>query len=42
MKQTIFTAMLPIGESLVVQKNRISGIRSDGPRVAVVTGMYGD
>ena len=42
MKQTVFTAMLPIGESLVVQKNRISGIRSAGPRIAVVTGMYGD
>ena len=42
MLQTVFTAMLPIGESLVVQKNRISGIRARGPRVAVVTGMYGD
>ena len=42
MLQTVFTAMLPIGESLVVQKNRISGIRANGPRVAVVTGMYGD
>jgi predicted deacylase len=42
MKQTVFTAMLPIGESLVVQKNRICGIRNNGPRVAVVTGMYGD
>ena len=42
MKQTVFTAMLPIGESLVVQKNRIGGIRNDGPRIAVVTGMYGD
>ena len=42
MKQTVFTAMLPIGESLVVQKNRIGGIGSDGPRIAVVTGMYGD
>ncbi len=42
MKQTVFTAMLPIGESLVVQKNRMIGIHSDGPRIAVVTGMYGD
>ena len=42
MRQTVFTAMLPIGESLVVQKNRISGIRNAGPRVAVVTGMHGD
>ena len=42
MRQTVFTAMLPIGESLVVQKNRISGSRRDGPRIAVVTGMYGD
>ena len=42
MKQTVFTATLPIGESLVVQKNRISGTRRNGPRIAVVTGMYGD
>ncbi len=42
MKQAVFSAMLPIGESLVVQKNRIGGMRSDGPRIAVVTGMYGD
>ena len=42
MLQTVFTAMLPIGESLVVQKNRMSGVRSSGPRIAVVTGMYGD
>lgn len=42
MKQTVFSAMLPIGESLVVQKNRMRGTRRDGPRIAVVTGMYGD
>ena len=42
MRQTVFTAMLPVGESLAVQKNRICGARRDGPRVAVVTGMYGD
>ncbi len=42
MLQTVFTAMLPIGESLVVQKNRMSGMRGEGPRIAVVTGMYGD
>ncbi|MBR3313237.1 MAG: succinylglutamate desuccinylase/aspartoacylase family protein [Atopobiaceae bacterium] len=42
MKQTVFTAMLPIGESLVVQKNHICGTRRNGPRIAVVAGMYGD
>ena len=42
MKQTVFTAMLPIGERLVVQKNRIGGVGRHGPRVAIVTGMYGD
>jgi predicted deacylase len=42
MKQAVFSAMLPVGESLVVQKNRICGIQRNGPRVAVVTGMYGD
>lgn len=42
MKQTVFSAMLPVGETLVVQKNRICGANRNGPRIAVVTGMYGD
>ena len=42
MRQTVFTAALPVGESLVVQKNRLYGANRNGPRIAVVTGMYGD
>ncbi len=42
MIHTVFTAGLPIGESLVVRKNRITGISKRGPRVAIVTGMHGD
>ncbi len=42
MIQTVFSAALPMGESLVVSKNRIVGARKAGPRIAVVTGMHGD
>lgn len=42
MIETVYTAALPIGEKLVVQKNHIGGLRNAGPRVAVVTGMHGD
>lgn len=42
MLQTVFSAALPVGEMLVVRKNRIGGSRRTGPRVAVVTGMHGD
>lgn len=42
MIQTVFAAALPVGENLAVQKNRLAGSRRDGPRVAIVTGMYGD
>ncbi|MGI6754540.1 MAG: M14 family metallopeptidase [Atopobiaceae bacterium] len=42
MKQDVFTAELPVGEKLRVQKNRISGYHRVGPRVAVVTGVHGD
>lgn len=42
MIETVFSAALPVGENLIVQRNRIVGIRRGGPRVAVVTGMHGD
>lgn len=42
MIKTVFSAALPMGESLVVCKNRIVGARKAGPRIAVVTGMHGD
>ncbi|MDO4796540.1 MAG: M14 family metallopeptidase [Coriobacteriales bacterium] len=42
MVETVFSAALPIGESLVVRKNRMTGLRSRGPRIAIVTGMHGD
>ena len=42
MIKTVYSAALPVGEKLVVQKNRLLGLRRVGPRVAVVTGMHGD
>lgn len=42
MLQTVFSAALPVNETLVVQKNRICGSKREKPRVAVVTGMHGD
>lgn len=42
MIQTVFSAALPIGEQLVVRKNRITGGGQSRPRVAVVTGLNGD
>lgn len=42
MIQTVFSASLPVGEQLVVRKNRIIGARRQGPRIAVVTGLHGD
>ena len=42
MIKTVFTAALPIGERLVVKKNRIEGRGGKGPRIAVVTGIHGD
>lgn len=42
MIEVVFSAALPIGESLVVKKNRISGPRKNGPRVAIVTGIHGN
>lgn len=42
MIETVFSAELPVGERLLVQKNRITGSHRRGPRVAVVTGVHGD
>ncbi len=42
MIQTVFAATLPVGERLVVHKNRIEGRGGKGPRIAVVTGIHGD
>lgn len=39
---TVFSAALPMGENLVVQKNRIGGLHKRGPRIAIVTGMHGN
>lgn len=42
MVEAVYSAALPVGEKLVVQKNRLLGLRRAGPRVSVVTGMHGD
>ena len=42
MIETVFQTALPIGERLVVRKNRIEGTGGPGPRIAVVTGIDGD
>lgn len=42
MVETVFSAELPVGEHLLVQKNRIRGYHRRGPRIAVVTGVHGD
>lgn len=42
MISTIYSAALPIGETLTVQKNRIVRFQKTSPRVAIVTGMHGD
>lgn len=42
MISTVFSAALPMGENLVVQRNRIVGMRKAGPRIALVTGMHGN
>lgn len=42
MIETVFSAALPVGERLVVKKNRVEGRGGRGPRIAVVTGIHGD
>ena len=40
--ETVFSAELPVGEHLLIQKNRIVGTGGPGPRIAIVTGVHGD
>ncbi|MBR3226566.1 MAG: succinylglutamate desuccinylase/aspartoacylase family protein [Atopobiaceae bacterium] len=42
MVETVYSAALPVGEKLLVQKNCLLGHRRAGRRVAIVTGMHGD
>lgn len=42
MIETVFRASLPMGERMVVQRNRIVGVRKAGPRLVVATGLHGD
>ena len=42
MIETVFSAALPVGERLIVKKNRIEGRGGRGPRIVVVTGIHGD
>ena len=42
MIETVVKAPLPVGEALVIQKNRITGKKEKGHRLAIVTGTHGD
>ena len=42
MIETVVKAPLPVGEALVIQKNRIAGAEPGSHRLAVVTGTHGD
>ena len=42
MIETVVKAPLPVGEALVIQKNRITGTRPKSHRLAIVTGTHGD
>lgn len=44
MKETVVSVQLPVQESLVIQKNRITPIvgQSGGKRICIVTGIHGD
>ena len=42
MIETVVKAPLPVGEALVIQKNRITGARPKSHRLAIVTGTHGD
>ena len=42
MVQTVFSAALPVGEKIVVRKNRIVGAGRARPRLTLVTGLNGD
>ena len=42
MIETVVKAPLPVGEALVIQKNRITGKKPKSRRLAIVTGTHGD
>ena len=42
MIETVIKASLPVGETLVIQKNRIMGADPERHRLAIVTGTHGD
>lgn len=42
MIEEIFSVELPVGERLVIQKNRMTGREPLGKRLAIVTGIHGD
>ena len=42
MIETVVKAPLPVGEELVIQKNRIAGADPKSHRLAIVTGTHGD
>ncbi len=42
MLETVIKAPLPVGETLAIQKNRITGKEPESKRLAIVTGTHGD
>ena len=42
MTETVIKAPLPVGEALVIQKNRIAGADPKSRRLSIVTGTHGD
>ena len=42
MTETVIKAPLPVGEALVIQKNRIAGADPKSHRLSIVTGTHGD
>ena len=42
MIETVVKASLPVGETLVIQKNRIMGADPESHRLSIVTGTHGD
>lgn len=42
MLEEVFSVELPVGEKLVINKNRLTGKQPDSRRLAIVTGIHGD
>lgn len=42
MLEEVFSVELPVGEKLVIKKNRITGRQPESRRIAIVTGIHGD